>query len=112
MSEEINSHSNKGKSPSKIIQKGNDNSIKSMTEQVTNKSKNFLLSEKLTQDFKEEEEINGISITYKEKEQKVKSITYDLLLKKIVTENFIEKNPIQIFSFSLLIIAHTSEIIL
>ena len=99
MSEEINSHSNKGKSPSKIIQKGNDNSIKSMTEQVTNKSKNFLLSEKLTQDFKEEEEINGISITYKEKEQKVKSITYDLLLKKIVTENFIEKNPIQIFSF-------------
>ena len=99
MSEETSSHSNKGKSPSKIIQKENDNNIKSMTEQVTNKSKNFLLSEKLTQDFKEEEEINGISITYKEKEQKIKSITFDLLLKKIVTENFIEKNPIQIYSF-------------
>ena len=99
MSEETSSLSNKGKSPSKIIQKENDNNIKSMTEQVTNKSKNFLLSEKLTQDFKEEEEINGISITYKEKEQKIKSITFDLLLKKIVTENFIEKNPIQIYSF-------------
>ena len=99
MSEETNSNPNKDKSPSKIIQKENDNKIKSMTEQVTNKSKNFLLSEKLTQDFQEEEEVNGISITYKEKEQKIKSITYDLLLKKIVTENFIDKNPIQIYSF-------------
>jgi hypothetical protein len=99
MSEETSSNSNKDKSPFKIMQKENDINNKSMTEQVTNKSKNFLLSEKLTQDFKEEEEINGISITYKEKEQKIKSITFDLLLKKIVTENFIEKNPIQIYSF-------------
>ena len=86
-----------GKSPSKITQNGEENSIKSMTEQVSNKSKNFLLSEKLSQDFKEEEEEIGITISYKE--QKIKSITFDLLLKKIVTENFIEKNQIQIYSF-------------
>ena len=70
-----------------------------MTEQVSNKSKAFLLNGKLTAEFTEEDELEGITITYKEQDKKIKSMTFDLLLKKIVTENFIEKNPIQIYSF-------------
>ena len=67
-----------------------------MTEQISNKSKNFLLS--LTKDFSEEDDYEGITITFRE-DKKIKLITLDLLLKKIVKENFIEKNPIQIYAF-------------
>ena len=93
----------RAQSPSKITPMEDENNLKSnkiinMTEQVINKNKSLLLG-KLTEDFIDEEESEGISITYKEQNKKVKSITYDLLLKKIVTENFIEKNPIQIYSF-------------
>ena len=105
MSEETSSNillSKKSKSPSKISAKNEDekNIIKNhMTEQVSNKSKAFLLNGKLTAEFTEEDELEGITITYKEQDKKIKAMTFDLLLKKIVTENFIEKNPIQIYSF-------------
>ena len=105
MSEETNTNPILGKksySPSKMLNSDEKNIIvnKNMTEQVSNKSKNFLISSKLTKEFIEEDEYEGISITYREQDKKkIKSITLDLLLKKIVTENFIEKNPIPIFSF-------------
>ena len=93
----------RAQSPSKITPKEDENNIKlnkniNMTEQVINKNKSILLG-KLTEDFIDEEESEGISITYKEQNKKVKTISLDLLLKKIVTENFIEQNPIQIYSF-------------
>ncbi len=87
-------------SPKKLTTKEEENLMqKNMTEQVTNKSKAFLLSSKMTQEFTEEDELEGISIAYKEQDKKIKLISLDLLLKKIIFENFIEKNPIQIFSF-------------
>ena len=93
----------RAQSPSKITPIEDENNIKAnkiinMTEQVINKNKSLLLG-KLTEDFIDEEESEGISITYKEQNKKVKTISLDLLLKKIVTENFIEQNPIQIYSF-------------
>ena len=93
----------RAQSPSKITPMEDENNLKSnkiinMTEQVINKNKSLLLG-KLTEDFIDEEESEGISITYKEQNKKVKTISLDLLLKKIVTENFIEQNPIQIYSF-------------
>ena len=91
----------KSQSPSKIILKEQKESIpynKIMTEQVENKSRAFLL-EKMTEDFNEEEEHNGVNIKYKEQDKKMKLITLDLLLTKIVKENYIEKNPILIYSF-------------
>ena len=93
----------RAQSPSKITQKEDEKDIITnkninMTEQVINKNKSILLG-KLTEDFIDEEESEGISITYKEQNKKVKTISLDLLLKKIVTENFIEQNPIQIYSF-------------
>jgi len=103
MSEETNTNPKLGKksqSPIKLKNTDDKNFIvnKNMTEQVSNKSKIFLLNSKLTEEYQEEEELDGISIAYKE-QNKIKLITLDLLLKKIVTENFIDKNPIQIFSF-------------
>ena len=103
MSEETNTNPKLGKksqSPIKLKNTDDKNFIvnKNMTEQVSNKSKVFLLNSKLTEEYQEEEELDGISITYKE-QNKIKLITLDLLLKKIVTENFIDKNPIQIYSF-------------
>ena len=92
----------KSQSPSKMTPKEDNDDLslkKIMTEQIINKNKSFLLTGTLTKDFKDEEELEGISIIFKEQTKKIKLITYDLLLKKIVTENFIEKNPIQIFSF-------------
>ena len=104
MSEETNNIPKIGKkshSPSKTISNEDKNKVitKNLTEQKTDKSKAFLLSSVLTKEYTDEEEVEGITINYKDQERKIKSITLDLLLKKIVTENFIEKNPIQIFSF-------------
>ena len=73
----------KSQSPSKITTKEDNNNninidnmqnIKNMTEQISNKSKTFLLSSKLTADFADEEELEGISFTFKEKESKIKLI--------------------------------------
>ena len=105
MSEETTSNpilSKKSQSPTKITVKDEDkkNVINyNKTEQISNKNKAFLLNEKLSPEFTEEDELEGLTITYKEQERKMKAITLDLLLKKIITENFIEKNPIQIYSF-------------
>ena len=91
----------KSQSPSKIIIKDDKEKIKhnkNMTEQNSNKSRTFVL-EKLTEDFVEEEEQDGVNIKYKEQDKKIKLITLDLLFKKIVKENFLEKNPVLIYSF-------------
>ena len=102
MSEETNTNPRlckKSQSPTKIINTDDKDNIanKNMTEQVSNKSKMFLLSGKLTKEFTEEDELDGISISYREQDKKkIKLMSLDLLLKKIVTENFIEKNPILI----------------
>ena len=113
MSEETNQTPNpiltkKSQSPKKLTSKDEikgmekeTNKIinKNMTEQVSNKSKSYLLTGKMTQEFTEEDELENISITYREEHKKIKLITLDLLLRKIIFENFIEKNPIEIFSF-------------
>ena len=103
MSEETNTNSKLGKkshSPLKITNKDDEKNLlnKNMTEQITNKSKTFLYS-KMTKEFTEEDEIEGLSIAYKEQDKKIKLMSLDLLLKKIVTENFLETNPILIYSF-------------
>ena len=69
-----------------------------LTEQVFNKRKSFM-GTKIIKDYKEEDEENELNIKYKEYGKKIKAITLDLLLKKIVKENFIEDNPLQIYSF-------------
>ena len=113
MSEETNSTPNpilakKSQSPKKLTSKEENKGIekeankiitKNMTEQVSNKSKSYLLTGKMTQEFTEEDELENISITYREEHKKIKLISLDLLLKKIIFENFIDKNPIEIFSF-------------
>ena len=71
-----------------------------LTEQVENnmKRKSFI-TKKLTKEFVEEEEEKEINIKYKEHGKKMVAISLDLLLKKIVNENFLEENPIKIYSF-------------
>ena len=102
--EEVNNNQKIGKksqSPKKLtMPKEEQNNFPkiNMTEQISNKSKTFLMSQKLTQEFDAEEE-EEMSIKYKEQDKKIKLITLDYLLKKIIFENFIEKNPIIIFAF-------------
>ena len=97
MSEEIKKNS---QSPTKLKEEEtNIHSNKIMTEQVTNKSKGFLFSSKLSKEYIEEDEIDGMSIFYKDKGPKIKLMSIDLLLKKIIFDNFIEKYPIEIYSF-------------
>ena len=62
------------------------------------KRKSFI-TKKLTKEFVEEEEAKEINIKYKEHGKKMVAISLDLLLKKIVNENFLEENPIKIYSF-------------
>ena len=62
------------------------------------KRKSFI-TKKLTKEFVEEEEEKEINIKYKEHGKKMVAISLDLLLKKIVNENFLEENPIKIYSF-------------
>lgn len=106
MSEETNNNPKIGKksqSPKKLITpKDNDEQNNfpkiNMTEQISNKSKTFLITPKLTQEF-DAEENEEMSIKYKEQDKKIKLITLDYLLKKIIFENFIDKNPILIYAF-------------
>ena len=71
-----------------------------LTEQVPNKIKSrSFMGTKITKDYKEEDEENELNIKYKEYGKKIKAITLDLLLKKITKENFLEENPILIYSF-------------
>ena len=53
----------------------------------------------ITKEFNDEDEKNDINIKYKKDGIKLVAISLDLLLKKIVTENFLKKNPIKIYSF-------------
>ena len=53
----------------------------------------------ITKEFIEEEEKNNINIKYKKDGISLDAMSLDLLLKKIVTENFLKKNPIKIYSF-------------
>ena len=88
--------------PHKNIIEENINLINklNLTEQVPNKikSKAFTVS-RLTKEFTEAEEEKDINIKYKEHGNKIIAISLDLLLKKIVRENFLEENPIKIYSF-------------
>ena len=93
----------KSESPPHINNKEEDiNKINklNLTEQVENnmKRKSFI-TKKLTKQFVEEEEEKEINIKYKEHGKKMVAISLDLLLKKIVNENFLEENPIKIYSF-------------
>ena len=93
----------KSESPPHINNKEEDiNKINklNLTEQVENnmKRKSFI-TKKLTKEFVEEEEEKEINIKYKEHGKKMVAISLDLLLKKIINENFLEENPIKIYSF-------------
>ena len=68
-------------------------------EEIIKKRKALSLYTRLTKDYIEEDEIENINIIHKEQDRKLKMITLDLLLKKIVKDNFMEDNPILIYSF-------------
>ena len=101
--EEHNTQDKKSESPEKI--KTEEETLDSinkinLTEQVQNNSKrkSFILG-KITKEFKEEDEEKEINIKYKEHGNKIMAMSLDLLLKKITTENFVNENPIKIYSF-------------
>ena len=101
--EEHNTPEKKSESPEKIkTEKETLDSINkiNLTEQVQNNSKrkSFILG-KITKEFKEEDEEKEINIKYKEHGNKIMAMSLDLLLKKITTENFVNENPIKIYSF-------------
>ena len=93
----------KSESPPHINNKEEDiNKINklNLTEQVdSNMKRKSFITKKLTKEFVEEEEEKEINIKYKEHGKKMVAISLDLLLKKIVNENFLEENPIKIYSF-------------
>ena len=97
---------NKSSSPSKVIanfsKTGTNISLPvNMTENYANKNKTYFLNKgEITKNYIDEDDLEGINISYKEPEKKLKLISLDLLLKKIVLENFIDKNLFYIFSFS------------
>jgi len=101
--EEHNTPEKKSESPEKI--KTEEEKLDSinkinLTEQVENnaKRKSFILH-KFTKEFKEEDEEKEINIKYKEYGKKIMAMSLDLLLKKITLENFVNENPIKIYSF-------------
>ena len=101
--EEHNTPEKKSESPEKI--KTEEEKLDSinkinLTEQVDNnaKRKSFILH-KFTKEFKEEDEEKEINIKYKEYGKKIMAMSLDLLLKKITMENFVNENPIKIYSF-------------
>ena len=98
-----NSPEKKAESPKNInLKEENINSINkiNLTVQVTNniKTKSFT-STKLTKEFIEEDEEKEINIKYKEHGSKIIAMSLDLLLKKIISENFVQENPIIIYAF-------------
>ena len=100
--ESNNSPEKKSESPIKNLTKDeNLNSINkiNLTEQVDNNKKKSFITPKIKKEFIEEDEEKEINIKYKEHGNKMMAMSLDLLLKKIVTENFIEENPIKIYSF-------------
>ena len=100
--ESNNSPEKKSESPIKNLTKEeNLNSINkiNLTEQVDNNKRKSFITPKIKKEFIEEDEEKEINIKYKEHGNKMIAMSLDLLLKKIVIENFIEENPIKIYSF-------------
>ena len=100
--ESNNSPEKKSESPIKNLTKeDNLNSINkiNLTEQVDNNKRKSFITPKIKKEFIEEDEEKEINIKYKEHGNKMIAMSLDLLLKKIVIENFIEENPIKIYSF-------------
>ena len=84
------------------IKKENINSIniiKKEEKDEDNIKLDTLKKKGITKEFNEEEEKNEINIKYKKDGITMVAISLDLLLKKIVTENFFKENPLKIYSF-------------
>ena len=84
------------------IKEENINSINSIKKEEKDEDsiKSDTLKKKgITKEFNEEEEKNEINIKYKKDGITMVAISLDLLLKKIVTENFFKENPLKIYSF-------------
>ena len=75
------------------------NSIKKEEKDEDNIKLDTLKKKGITKEFNEEEEKNEINIKYKKDGITMVAISLDLLLKKIVTENFFKENPLKIYSF-------------
>ena len=75
------------------------NSIKKEEKDEDNIKSETLKKKGITKEFNEEEEKNEINIKYKKDGITMVAISLDLLLKKIVTENFFKENPLKIYSF-------------
>ena len=84
------------------IKEENINSINSIKKEEKNEDNiklDTLKKKGITKEFNEEEEKNEINIKYKKDGITMVAISLDLLLKKIVTENFFKENPLKIYSF-------------
>ena len=100
--ESNNSPEKKSESPIKNLTKeDNLNSINkiNLTEQVDNNKRKSFITPKIKKEFIEEDEEKEINIKYKEYGKKIMAMSLDLLLKKIIMENFVNENPIKIYSF-------------
>ena len=75
------------------------NCIKKEEKDEDNIKSDTLKKKGITKEFNEEEEKNEINIKYKKDGITMVAISLDLLLKKIVTENFFKENPLKIYSF-------------
>ena len=75
------------------------NSIKKEEKDEDNIKSDTLKKKGITKEFNEKEEKNEINIKYKKDGITMVAISLDLLLKKIVTENFFKENPLKIYSF-------------
>ena len=82
----------------KGMKESNDKFGKTIGQQ---KDKSFNLLMNMIPQFKEaEEEMEGINIEYKDKDKNIiNSISIDLLLKKIIFENYLEKHTLLIYHF-------------
>ena len=79
-----------------IISMNNINIEKNEKENINLETKKVKI---ITKEYNEEDEKIDINIKYKKDGISLFAISLDLLLKKIVTENFLKKNPIKIYSF-------------
>ena len=65
----------------------------------SNRGKTVVLLNEITPRYKEEEEINSFNIIYKEPEDKLCLILPDILLKKIIFDDFMNKNALLVYHF-------------
>ena len=85
----------------KIIEENiiSKNKINIKEKEKDNINLKIIKTKTITKEFNDEDEKNDINIKYKKDGIKLVAISLDLLLKKIVTDNFLKKNPIKIYSF-------------